>query len=79
MNQDPAGALPQDGRDRRSALSTLAHDVVNLAARLTLLSANLQSRLADPADRDETTALLGDSSQRLQDIARKLREMGRDG
>lgn len=77
MNQDPAGVAPPDGRGRPSELSTLAHDVVNLAARLMVLSANLQSRL-NAADREETTALLGDSTQRLQEIARKLRELGKD-
>mgnify|MGYP001615309055 CR=1 FL=1 len=78
VDQDPAGLLTPDGRDRRSALRTLAHEVGNLAARLTFLSANLQGRLTDAADRLETTALLEDSTRRLQEIARKLREMDKD-
>ena len=78
VNQDPAGAPTPDGPDRRSSLSTLAHDVVNLAARLTVLSANLQPLLTNAADRDETTALLGDSTRRLQEVARVLREMAKD-
>lgn len=79
MDEDAAGVPPRDGRDRRTALSTLAHDLVNLASRLMVLSANLQVRLTDAAERDETAALLGDSTHRLQEIARKLREMDRDG
>lgn len=78
VDQDPAGELSPDGRDRRSALRTLAHDVGNLAARLMFLSANLHARLTDAAFREETTALLDDSTQRLQEMARKLREMDKD-
>ena len=63
---------------RGGTLRSLAHDLGNLAYRLTFLSANLESQIPDPGQRAEAVALLHDTSERLRQAIELLREVGRD-
>ena len=56
-------------------LKSLAHDLGNLAYRLTFLSANLEAQIPDPGHRDEALSLLRDTTARLQQAIEKLREV----
>ena len=57
---------------------SLAHDLGNLAYRLTFLSANLEAQIPDPGHRDEAVALLRDTTTRLHQAIEKLREVGKN-
>jgi len=59
-------------------LKSLAHDLGNLAYRLSFLSANLESQIPDTSHRAEAVALLRDTTQRLQHVIEKLREVQGD-
>ena len=59
-------------------LKGLIHDLGNLAYRLTFLSANLETRIPDPRQRDESIALLQDTTERLRLVIEKLKEVRGD-
>ena len=63
---------------REAILKGLIHDLGNLAYRLTFLSANLETRIPDRQQRDESIALLQDTTERLQRVIEKLREVRGD-
>ena len=65
---------PPEGR-HGSALKTLAHDLGNLAYRLSFLSENLKHQIADTESRREATELLDDTAARLREGIEKLREI----
>lgn len=71
--------MPTDGPVPADPLRTVAHDLGNLAYRLSLLSANLSAQIADPGHRGEAVALLQDTADRLRKAADRLRELTRDG
>jgi len=56
----------------------IAHDLGNLAYRLTLLAENLRSQIQDEARRDQAVALLADTAARLREAASSLGEEGSD-
>jgi hypothetical protein len=62
----------------RAALRTVAHDLGNLASRLTLLSANLQAQIPDEGRRSEAVSLLEDTAMKIRQAIGKLREVERD-
>ena len=70
MGSEPVG--------RGEALKSLAHDLGNLAYRLTFLAANLESQIPDPVQRTEAAALLQDTNTRLGQIIERLREVAKD-
>ena len=63
---------------RVGALKSLAHDLGNLAYRLSFLSANLEAQIPDPGHRAEAVALLHDTNIRLRQAIDLLREVARD-
>jgi len=71
VSQSTEGAAPA-GRQR--ALRTLAHDLGNLAYRLTFLTENLKRQIPDPAHREEAVALLEDTTAKLRATIASLRE-----
>lgn len=66
------------GSDREKRLKSLAHDLGNLANRLSFLGENLRDQLADPGDREEATALLADTTERMRGMMETLREVAGD-
>lgn len=70
--------MASDPGTSREVLKGLAHDLGNLAFRLTLLSANLESQIADAAERAEAVAMLRDTTERLRQVIEKLREVRAD-
>jgi hypothetical protein len=52
----------------------MAHDLGNLAYRLTFLTENLRTQIPDPAHRDEAVALLEDTLSKLNATIASLRE-----
>ncbi len=75
MSAKSADPPPAGGRE---ALRGVAHDLGNLASRLTLLSENLKDRIGEPEARDEAVALLEDTTVRLRLLARRIREVAPD-
>ena len=75
METEPAQPL---SGDRGAILKKLAHDLGNLAYRLTFLTQNLKTQIATPGDRDEATALLEDTTTQMQRIVETLREAAKD-
>ena len=63
---------------RVHALKSLAHDLGNLAYRLTFLSANLQTQIPDAVHREEAVSLLRDTDERLRRMIEMLREFEKD-
>ena len=64
--------------DRATRLRSVAHDLGNLAYRLTFLGQNLRELVPDASRRDEAVALLDDTASGLQQAAETLRSMDRD-
>ena len=71
--------MASESEGRGGTLKSLAHDLGNLAYRLTFLSANLQTQIPDPAQRDEAGALLRDTDAKLRRTIETLRRMENDG
>jgi len=72
VSESTEGAPPAAARQR--ALRTLAHDLGNLAYRLTFLAENLRHQIPDPGHRDEAVALLEDTVSRMRATIASLRE-----
>ena len=68
----PTEGVPSATRKR--ALRSIAHDLGNLAYRLTFLAENLRRQIPDPAHRDEAVALLEDTLAKLKATIASLRE-----
>ena len=64
--------------DRPTRLRSVAHDIANLAYRLTFLGQNLRELVPDASRRDEAIALLDDTASGLQRAAETLRSIDRD-
>lgn len=77
MDPDSPDPRPPSAGPGGPALRSVAHDLGNLAARLTMLSANLQAQIPDEGHRSEAVALLEDTALRLREAITKLREAGR--
>ncbi len=71
MPQSTEGVPPTS---RQRALRSLAHDLGNLAYRLTFLTENLKNQIPDPAHREEAVTLLEDTAARLRATIASLRE-----
>ncbi len=67
------GPPPAGGHSR--TLRALAHDLGNLAYRLTFLSENLKRQIADPEERDEAAAMIDDTVAKLRAGIETLREI----
>ena len=70
--------MAAESGDSSEVLRGLAHDLGNLAYRLTFLTANLQSQIPDPAHRGEAIDLLNDTTDKLGQIIEKIRKVGRN-
>lgn len=68
----PAEGTPPTSRQR--ALRTVAHDLGNLAYRLTFLTENLRRQIPDAAHREEAVSLLEDTLSKLRAAIDSLRE-----
>ena len=77
MSSDSNDSAASEAGAGRRALRTLAHDLGNLASRLTMLSANLQAQIPDPAGRSDAVALLEDTARRLREVITGIREVER--
>ena len=69
---------PESADGRAVALRAIAHDLGNLAYRLTFLRESLARHVPDPAARAEADELLEDTVARLQALTERIREIGRD-
>jgi len=71
VSQPMEGAPPTS---RQRALRTMAHDLGNLAYRLTFLTENLRRQIPDTTHREEAVSLLEDTLSRLRATIDTLRE-----
>ncbi|HEY3174794.1 MAG TPA: hypothetical protein VGK94_03440 [Candidatus Polarisedimenticolia bacterium] len=78
MGSEPDSSAAPPASAMRAALRTVAHDLGNLASRLTLLSANLQAQIPDEGRRSEAVSLLEDTAMKIRQAIGKLREVERD-
>lgn len=69
---------PEGAGGNAAALRTIAHDLGNLAYRLTFLRESLARHVPDPVVRSEAEELLADTIARLQALTGRIREIGRD-
>ena len=67
--------MSSDGVKR---LKTVAHDLGNLANRLTFLGENLKEQLADAEHCCEATELLDDTTDRMREMMETLHEIAGD-
>ncbi len=67
--------MAADGEKTRKLLRSAAHDLRNLAYRLTFLTASLEKDMAPSAARTEASDLLADTTARLNSIAEELRRL----
>jgi signal transduction histidine kinase len=56
-------------------LRSVAHDLRNLAYRLSILSENLEREMSPSTTREEARELLADTTERLNRIAETLRKI----
>lgn len=75
----PEHAAGGPGARPGPSLRSLAHDLSNLAYRLSFLTANLEAQIPGSRERGEATALLQDTTRSLERIVARLREMSDDG
>ncbi len=64
--------------DKVKRLKTVAHDLGNLANRLTFLGENLKEQLADSDHRSEAAELLDDTTDRMREMMDTLHEIAGD-
>ncbi len=66
-------------RKTRQAIKGAAHDLGNLAYRLTFLTESLRAQIPEAGPRADAIELLEDTTSKLTAIIEKLSEVEKDG